>query len=45
MAFREANLKLYETIANKAIVAGRTKGTSVIEAQPKTQGGLARGRR
>jgi hypothetical protein len=33
----------YETIANKAIVAGRTKGTSVINAQPKTLGGLARG--
>jgi hypothetical protein len=33
----------YETIANKAIVAGRTKGTSVINPQPKTLGGLARG--
>jgi hypothetical protein len=35
----------YETIANKAIVAGRTKGTSVINAQPKTLGALARGSR
>ena len=33
----------YETIPNKAIVAGKTKGTDVVTVQPTSLGHLARG--
>jgi len=33
----------YETIANKAIIAGRTKGPDVTAAQPTSLGHLAAG--
>jgi hypothetical protein len=33
----------YETIPNKAIIAGKTKGPDVITMQPGTLGHLARG--
>lgn len=35
----------YETVANKAIVAGKTKGPNVVTLQPATLGMLAQGRR
>jgi hypothetical protein len=35
----------YETIPNKAIIAGQTNGPDVITVQPETLGRLARGRR
>jgi hypothetical protein len=35
----------YETVANKGIVTGETKGPDVITLPPKTLGSLARGRR
>lgn len=35
----------YETIANKAIIAGKTKGPDVITIQPDTLGQLALGRK
>jgi hypothetical protein len=35
----------YETIPNKAIIAGQTKGPDVITVQPETLGRLARGRK
>ncbi len=34
----------YETIPNKAIITGKTKGQDVIMIQPDTLGGLARGK-
>jgi len=34
----------YETVPNKAIIAGKTKGQDVIMFQPDTLGGLARGK-
>jgi hypothetical protein len=33
----------YETIANKAIIAGKTKGPDVITVQPGSLGRLAQG--
>ncbi len=33
----------YETIPNKAIITGKTKGEDMITVQPETLGGLARG--
>ena len=35
----------YETIPNKAITTGKTKGQDVIMFQPDTLGGLARGKK
>jgi hypothetical protein len=35
----------YETIPNKAIIAGKTKGPDVITERPATLGGLALGRK
>jgi hypothetical protein len=35
----------YETVPNKPIIAGQTKGPDVIAQQPETSGGLARGRK
>jgi hypothetical protein len=35
----------YETIANKAIIAGKTKGPDVVTMPPDTLGSLAWGRR
>jgi hypothetical protein len=35
----------YETIPNKAIITGKTKGQDVIMFQPDTLGGLARGKK
>jgi len=35
----------YETIPNKAIITGKTKGRDVIMFQPDTLGGLARGKK
>jgi hypothetical protein len=35
----------YETVPNKAIIAGQTKGPDVITVQPETLGGLARGKK
>ena len=35
----------YETIPNKAIITGKTKGQDVITFQPHTLGGLARGKK
>jgi hypothetical protein len=34
----------YETVPNKAIITGKTKGQDVITFQPDTLGGLARGK-
>ena len=35
----------YETIPNKAIITGKTKGQDLIIFQPDTRGGLALGRK
>jgi hypothetical protein len=35
----------YETIPNKPIIAGKTKGQDVIIFQPDTLGNLARGKK
>jgi hypothetical protein len=35
----------YETVPNKPIIAGQTKGPDVITVQPGTLGRLARGRK